>query len=586
MQDAKEEVRSRLNIEDVIGEYVVLKRAGRNFKGLSPFTGEKTPSFYVSPDKQIWHDFSSNKGGDVFSFVMEAEGADFRQCLELLARKAGVDLSMYDTGKNRSLGKRKEQLKEVLKLSTKYYQASFVNNKHAIDYVFHKRGLNRATITEFMIGYAPSSGDALVKFLAKKGYEKKDMQEAGLLNRFGSDLFRSRIMVPLMDISGEVIGFTGRLLEDEPNSPKYLNTPQTILYDKSRHVFGLSQAKESIRNADRAVIVEGNLDVISSFEAGVKNVVATAGTAMTEMHLKAIGRITKQIKLCFDSDKAGIAATERAISIAQNVDVDLSVISLPESAKDPDELVKQDIGLWRQAIDDAEPAIDWVLKQYQKRYDVSSANGKREFTSSALNLIRQIDDPVVKEHYIKNVADTIGASKKALNQKLDSNDSNELETKTRKSIKPESQGKSQADEYSYHDNALAIGLSDGATCDLFNEVDEVNFQDEARLEVLRFVKTSKERALEDIQNSLQKYDTYVKILLLKAETRYADFSSQDRYFEAARLLRQIEIQNKKNQKDKLTEELRTAEDSRDEATAQELRKRIHVLIKEIQIGKR
>ena len=586
MQDAKEEVRSRLNIEDVIGEYVVLKRAGRNFKGLSPFTGEKTPSFYVSPDKQIWHDFSSNKGGDVFSFVMEAEGADFRQCLELLARKAGVDLSMYDTGKNRSLGKRKEQLKEVLKLSTKYYQASFVNNKHAIDYVFHKRGLNRATITEFMIGYAPSSGDALVKFLAKKGYEKKDMQEAGLLNRFGSDLFRSRIMVPLMDISGEVIGFTGRLLEDEPNSPKYLNTPQTILYDKSRHVFGLSQAKESIRNADRAVIVEGNLDVISSFEAGVKNVVATAGTAMTEMHLKAIGRITKQIKLCFDSDKAGIAATERAISIAQNVDVDLSVISLPESAKDPDELVKQDIGLWRQAIDDAEPAIDWVLKQYQKRYDVSSANGKREFTSSALNLIRQIDDPVVKEHYIKNVADTIGASKKALNQKLDSNDSNELETKTRKSIKPESQGKSQADEYSYHDNALAIGLSDGATRDLFNEVDEVNFQDEARLEVLRFVKTSKERALEDIQNSLQKYDTYVKILLLKAETRYADFSSQDRYFEAARLLRQIEIQNKKNQKDKLTEELRTAADSRDEATAQELRKRIHVLIKEIQIGKR
>ena len=586
MQDAKEEVRSRLNIEDVIGEYVVLKRAGRNFKGLSPFTGEKTPSFYVSPDKQIWHDFSSNKGGDVFSFVMEAEGADFRQCLELLARKAGVDLSMYDTGKNRSLGKRKEKLKEVLKLSTKYYQASFVNNKHAIDYVFHKRGLNRATITEFMIGYAPSSGDALVKFLAKKGYEKKDMQEAGLLNRFGSDLFRSRIMVPLMDISGEVIGFTGRLLEDEPNSPKYLNTPQTILYDKSRHVFGLSQAKESIRNADRAVIVEGNLDVISSFEAGVKNVVATAGTAMTEMHLKAIGRITKQIKLCFDSDKAGIAATERAISIAQNVDVDLSIISLPESAKDPDELVKQDIGLWRQAIDDAEPAIDWVLKQYQKRYDVSSANGKREFTSSALNLIRQIDDPVVKEHYIKNVADTIGASKKALNQKLDSNDSNELETKTRKSIKPESQGKSQADEYSYHDNALAIGLSDGATRDLFNEVDEVNFQDEARLEVLRFVKTSKERALEDIQNSLQKYDTYVKILLLKAETRYADFSSQDRYFEAARLLRQIEIQNKKNQKDKLTEELRTAEDSRDEATAQELRKRIHVLIKEIQIGKR
>ena len=586
MQDAKEEVRSRLNIEDVIGEYVVLKRAGRNFKGLSPFSGEKTPSFYVSPDKQIWHDFSSNKGGDVFSFVMEAEGFDFRQALELLARKAGVDLSMYDTGKNRSLGKRKEKLKEVLKLSAKYYQASFVNNKHAIDYVFHKRGLNRATITEFMIGYAPSSGDALVKFLAKKGYQKKDMQEAGLLNRFGSDLFRSRIMVPLMDASGEVIGFTGRLLEDEPNAPKYLNTPQTLLYDKSRHVFGLSQAKESIRTADSAVIVEGNLDVISSFEAGVKNVVATAGTAMTEMHLKAIGRITKQIKLCFDSDKAGIAATERAISIAQNVDIDLSVISLPESAKDPDELVKQDVGLWRQAIDDAEPAIDWVLKQYQKRFDVSSANGKREFTSSALNLIRQIDDPVVSEHYIDKIAGITGASKKALTQKLEGSSSESDNRNLKKTIQYSIQDKDNKDEYTYHDNALAIGLSDSATRDLFKDVNESYFDDESRLEVLRYVAKSRERNFEEILNSLQKYETYVKILLLKAETRYADFSSQDRYFEAARLLRQIEIQNKKNQKDKLTEELRTAEDSRDEASAQELRKRIHALIKEIQIGKR
>ncbi|HRN90668.1 MAG TPA: DNA primase, partial [Candidatus Saccharibacteria bacterium] len=350
MQDAKEEVRSRLNIEDVIGEYVQLKRAGRNFKGLSPFTAEKTASFYVSPEKHIWHDFSSNKGGDIFTFIMEVEGMDFRESLEHLARKAGVDMSMYDTKGSQEIAKRKKRLLQAHDLAAKYYQQSLIQNKHAVEYVFKIRGLSKDIVQTFRIGYAPSSGDALVKFLTKKDFTTKELSQAGLVNRFGGDLFRGRMMVPLMDGTGQVIGFTARIIDDEPNAPKYLNTPQTLLYDKGRHVFGLSQAKEAIRSNDYAVIVEGNLDVVSSHQAGFTQVVATAGTAMTEHHLRALVRLSGHARLAFDGDKAGLAATERAVPIAQGVGIELGIVSMPDGAKDPDELIKQDPKLWQKAI--------------------------------------------------------------------------------------------------------------------------------------------------------------------------------------------------------------------------------------------
>lgn len=584
MQDAKEEIRSRLNIEDVIGEYVQLKRAGRNFRGLSPFTGEKTPSFYVSPDKQIWHDFSSNKGGDVFSFVMQAEGIDFRQCLELLARKAGIDLAMYDSPKNQGLSKQKNRLKDLLELSSRYYQASLIKNKHAIDYVCRKRGFSKSIISEFKIGYAPSSGDALLKFLISKGFNKTEINKAGLLNRFGSDLFRFRIMIPLMDASGVVIGYTARQLDNNPNSPKYLNSPQTLLYDKSRHVFGLSQAKDAIRKHDYAVIVEGNLDVISSHMADVKQVVATAGTAMTEYHLKAISRITKNIKLAFDGDRAGLAATERAISLAQNVEIELSVITLPSSAKDPDELIKQDPKLWLDAINNSEPAIDWVIKQYLDRFDITSASGKRDFTSSSLKLVRVIEDPVVSEHYLNLIAQQTNSSISALKSKLNQQEDDKVTSNQMRKV--QSSKSIEKDEFFYHDNALAIGLIDAATRDVFKDANKDYFDEESRLAVLEYLQTSQERNIEKILEDLQKYDTYVKILLLKAETRYADWDNQDRYFETARLLRQIDIQYKQKQKNKLTEDLRDAETKGDEHSAEELRKRLHALIKEIKIGQR
>jgi DNA primase len=580
MQDAKEEVRSRLNIEDVIGEYVQLKRAGRNFKGLSPFSGEKSPSFFVSPDKHIWHDFSSNKGGDVFSFVMEVEGLDFREALEQLARKAGVDLSMYETKGTQDLARRKKRLLEVNNLAASYYQHSLLKNPRAVEYVFKARRLSKEIVTNFRIGYAADNGDGLLQFLTKKGFSKKEISEAGLSNRYGGDLFRGRMMVPLMDSTGQVIGFTARVIDSmDKNAPKYLNTPQTLLYDKSRHVFGLSQAKEAIRINDYSVIVEGNLDVISSHQVNVNQVVATAGTAMTEYHLRALKRLSGNVRLAFDGDKAGVAATERAIPIARSVGVELSIITLPGDAKDPDELIQKDVLLWERAIQTAEPAIDWILSRYSEREDITTAQGKRAFSTASLDLIRHLPDPIEKEHYARKIAEMIGASENSVKAKLESIDITTPAPLKRPAKAIEQREISQ--EHVIQDNLLAVGISDGESQKLFINVDNSIFEGEERQAVARYLAIRNGKKIEETPKDLQKYDTYVKILLLKADARYADWSAQDRSQETARLLRQVITEYKKKQKENLRIELRDAEMNHDETRALELLQKITQLNKEI-----
>ncbi len=581
MQDAKEEIRARLNIEDVVGEYVQLKRAGRNFKGLSPFTGERTPSFYVSPEKNIWHDFSSNKGGDMFSFIMEVEGLDFRQALELLAPRAGVDLSIYSSKGSQELAKLKRRLLEAHSLAARYYQQSLLKNERALEYVFKKRGLSKDIVQTFQIGYAPDSGDALVQFLRKKGFSQNELAEGGLTNRFGGDLFRGRMMVPLMDASGQVIGFTGRILTDDPNAPKYLNTPETPLYNKGRHVFGLSQAKESIRKSDYAVIVEGNLDVVSSHQAGVTQVVATAGTAMTEAHLKALVRLSPNARLAFDGDAAGLAATERAIPIAQQVGVDLTIISLPGDVKDPDELIQQDVSLWQKAINEAEDVIYWLLDQYTKREDMTAPIGKRRFTTAALQVVKALNDPVEQEHYMQKIAAYTNTSLETLKEKLDTTD----QEKTQELKPVHVSGDVRPDPAAHQDSMLALTLIDPATRELLAEVSEDMLATDERKEVLRYVRQYTD-IVQAIPKELQDYETYVKILLLRADARYGQWSDEDRYFEAARLVRLTITEHKQIQKDALTSALRIAEDEGDDSEALRLRQALNELIKEIPRAKR
>ncbi len=419
MEDAKEEIRARLAVEDVIGQYIELKRAGRNFKGHSPWGTDRTPSFMVSPEKGIWHDFSSNKGGDIFSFVMEMEGCTFREALEKLAQQAGVELKKYGND-DRKFAAKKQKLFDILELSAKYYQFCLTKSKNVCQYVFYKRNLNKPTVQKFRIGYAPASGKALTEFLTKRGYSKQDMEEAGLLNRFGYDLFRARMMVPLMDEGGRVIGFTGRKLDEkDEKSPKYLNTPETLLYNKGRHIFGFSQAKEMIRREDYVVVVEGNMDVISSHQAGVCQAVATAGTAMTEMHLKSFARMTKDIRLAYDGDEAGVRAAERAISMASKFGIYLSIIDDYHGCKDADELIRKDPTLWQAAVQKYRPAMEWLFEKYEAKYDVRTEKGFQEYCNEAKRLIGQIDEneTALRERYERMVAERLGISHEAFSAK-------------------------------------------------------------------------------------------------------------------------------------------------------------------------
>lgn len=575
MQDAKEEVRARLNIEDVIGEYVQLKRAGRNLKGLSPFTDERTPSFMVSPEKQIWHDFSSGKGGDIFTFVMLVEGMDFRQALEHLARKAGVDLSLFSGGDGRT-AKRRARAREALKLAANFYQQNLVKNPAALEYVVKKRRLNRQTIGDFIIGYAPDQGDALTKALEKRGFSRRELANAGLVNRFGGDLFRGRMMVALSDGSGEVVGFTGRIVRDDPRAPKYLNTPQTLLFDKSRHIFGLYQAKEAIRKSDAAVIVEGNLDVVSSHQAGVKNVVATAGTAMTLQHLKALSRLAGRIRVAFDGDRAGVSATERAINLAQEIGVELEVVSLPDGVKDPDELIQKDAALWQAAVERAQPAVDWVIARHAEMEDLATAEGKRRFSTTALRIVRSLKDPVEQEHYLAVISKETGASLAALRAKLGAERLAPPAQLKKPKVEKVTPSKPR-DELA--DIIVGLVLSQPSTRRWVGALEAASLDEPARA-VVTALQAEPLLDIEKLPRPLQKFEQYVKIVQLKSERRYMDWEPEALDSEMARLVKQLIRKHRDTKKQQLLDDLREAEELSDEARARILRQQLNALIKE------
>jgi DNA primase len=563
--DAVEEVKSRLSIEDVIGEYVALKRAGRNWKGLSPFSNERSPSFVVSPEKQIWHDFSSGKGGDVFSFVMEVEGLDFKATLDLLARKAGIDLEQFRGPTGAAKGPDKNRLHQLLDLSTKFYQVQFSRNEAALAYVFKQRQFSKATALEWRLGYSPNNGSALVDFARSKGFSDEEIKQAGLSSQryHGmADMFRGRLMIPLQDAQGQVIGFTARQLDDDPEAPKYINTPQTVLYDKSRHVYGLHLAKETIRKSKFVVIAEGNLDVIASHQAGVRQVVATAGTALTEQHLKALSRFTSDIRLSFDADKAGLAATERAIPIASRVKVSLSIITIP-SGKDPDELIRQDPAAWPAAIANHQYALDWLIERYSKLLDTTSAEGKRKFSDVLLPVVRALSDAVERDHYLNLIAQAITVSRSALEQKFDSTASSEPAVR-RKQIKltPAELDKAAIEEQRVQDHFLALMLLRPTLREFLDIMTLQMFNSEPARALAEFLRQHHDfYGRPEEAPGLKNLADYVKIESLLYEELYQGLELNELHYEAARLQTRLIEEYVKKQKQNLASRLDGADDA-------------------------
>ena len=574
---AIDEIRSRINIEDLASEYLELRRAGRNFKALSPWTNERTPSFIVSPEKQIWHDFSSGKGGDIFGFIMEVEGMTFREALEFLARKAGVELQQFDSARSKQITEKKKRLYEILNTSANIFQNALTRNEEAKNYVFKKRKLSQEIVREFRIGYAPNTSRGVVDFLLKKGFSQKDIEDAGMTNRFGGDIFRDRMVIALQDSTGAPVGFTGRILREVENAPKYLNTPQTLLYDKSSNVFGLPQAKNEIRKAGFAVVVEGNMDVISSHQAGVKNVVATAGTAMTVRHLKTISRFSNDIRLCFDADDAGVNATERAIALSQEAGVELSIISLDQSggeAKDPDELIQINVELWRKSISNPQPAVEWILDQYQKRLDISTAVGKKQFSNVSLKLVEKLSDPVEKEFYFEEISKRLGTSKEAL---LAKTNETSKKPKPKRRIKVE-KTEVQKDNFIYEDDLLALAIMEENLAKMAENLPENPLHGEQRNQLFEIIRKGE-------REELKNFDNYVKILLLKADERLGKINEgADKAM--ARLVDKVKTQKLLEQKEEFQEKLEEVEISGDEDLKMKILTEIIRINKELNSGKR
>jgi DNA primase len=421
--DSAEEVKSHLDIVDVAGEYLQLKPAGSgSFKACCPFHQEKTPSFFVNRQRQSWHCFGCDKGGDLISFVMGMEGMDFRDALELLAQKAGITLPSFD---GRAAGERK-RLHEVNDMAARFFRAHLLQSpgaEHARAYAAG-RGIDDLTGDLFRIGYAPNTWDALTKALASKGVTEQEMVRTGLAGQSqrGSgvyDRFRDRLMFAIQDVHGNVAGFTGRLLNPDAKEAKYVNTPETLVYKKSAILYGLDKAKGDVKRKDLCVIVEGNMDALSSHRVGIQNVVASSGTALTAEQLKLIGRFTKNIAIAFDQDAAGGQATLRGLDLARAQDFSIRIITLPEEAgKDPDDAISRDPKVWEHAIADAKEIMEWIFRSAFQNADASNPEEKRAIAKKILPEIKRIADPIVRDHWIKKLAEALGTGEQALRDAL------------------------------------------------------------------------------------------------------------------------------------------------------------------------
>jgi len=418
MADPVQQIKDRLNIVDIIGQYVKLTKAGKNYKGLSPFHKEKTPSFFVSPDKGMYYDFSSGQGGDIFTFVQTIEGVDFRGALQMLADKAGIEVT-HESKRSRDA---RERLYDILEESCRFFETKLSENEAAKKYL-EKRGLEESTIRSFRVGFALDDWQTLRDHLVAKGYTEREIEQAGMIKKGdrGSyyDRFRSRITFPIMDAAGRVVAFSGRIFgpaaEDKANA-KYLNSPETQLFDKGRILYGYDKAKQFMRKYDFAILVEGQMDLVMSHQGGFPNTVAASGTGLTDDHLQLIDRLTKRLVMAFDADAAGVASSGRAAALALRRGMDVKVAHVP-LGKDPADCILEDSELWRKAVREAKHVVDFyidVVLDEQKKEGYDDRKLALRIRDSVLPFIARIQSGVDQAHFVRNVAQVLGIEESAV----------------------------------------------------------------------------------------------------------------------------------------------------------------------------
>ena len=435
-----DEIKNRLDIVEVIGSYIKLQKTGANFRALCPFHSEKKPSFFVSPARQIWHCFGCGTGGDIFKFVMQIEGVEFGDALRILAQKAGVELKRQ-TPEYAQLKSERQRLYEICELATRFFERQLLASsvgKEAKKYLL-SRGISEDSVKKWRLGYSPDSWKSLSDFLVSKGYQREEIERAGLSikNEQGSfyDRFRGRIIFPIFDLNSQVNGFGGRLQPTRhPRTAtdeiaKYINTPNTLLYDKSRILYGLDRAKVEIRKKDACILVEGYTDVIMAHQSGTQNVVATSGTALTPYQLKVIKRYSENLILGFDMDVAGDSATKRGIDLAQSLGFNLKVIRLSEGKggsrngvslppKDAADIISENPQKWLETLQNPKSILEFYFESAFSGRNPKTPEGKKEISKILLPVLKKIPNQIEKSFWIQKLAEELEVKEESIEEEL------------------------------------------------------------------------------------------------------------------------------------------------------------------------
>jgi len=562
-----EQIKSRISVVDVVSTYLKLIRAGSNFKAVCPFHSEKSPSFFVSPARDVWHCFGCGVGGDQFRFVMQIEGVDFREALRILAERAGVELR----AENPQERDERTRLFNLLELAVLFYQKE-LSRYPAVGAYLIGRGVTNESAQKFRLGYAPSESvgwRVFTEYALKKDYKLEELEKSGLVIRKQPsgyyDRFRNRIMFPIADANGRVIGFGGRIFdvlqneksnlqkEEEGTPAKYINTPQTPLYDKSAVLYAFDKAKMAIRKENSCVVVEGYMDAIMAHQAGTEQAVAVSGTALTNRQLTSLRRLCDKISMSFDMDMAGELATRRSIDLALEMGFDVRALSLP-SGKDPADLVVKDAALWRNTVAGAVDIISYFFSKVSGRYDARTLEGKRAIIASVLPLVARLPREVDKAHWVSHVASRIGVREDAVWQDLGKESvHNQANTKeSRPALSPKERTRMQILEERMLGILCTYGLSH------FPAVPEGLFVSEEVKTLFSLLKES-----EDVRGTLanvpqDQLRTFANQLIFETEMLVSEETAQAEYASCAAELRKEHVKEKLEQ---LTRDIRRAEET-------------------------
>lgn len=537
-----EEVKNKTDIVALISEYIEVKKAGRNYKANCPFHGEKTPSFMISPELQMYKCFGCGRHGDCFTFIEEHEGMEFGEVLKYLAEKAGVKLVLQ---KSETFSE-KEKIVEINNSTLNFYKYALLNHpngKKVMDYLIKERGLEIDVINKFEIGYSPEEYDALSRYLTvKKKYNSKDLQLSGLIVGSGADRFRGRVIFPLKDHRGDVVGFSGRVLPwGIKDTAKYINSPDTPAYHKSKNLYGLNVTKGELRSSKFAVVVEGELDMISSFSAGVRNVIAIKGSALTEDQIRLIGRFCQKIVLCLDSDFAGDEAAKRGAIMAINLGFEVKVAHL-KGSKDPDEMARKNPEGYKKAIGDAANIWDFLIDQVFNKYDSGTGIGKSQISKEVIPLLLLIQDKIVQSYYVEQVARRLSVPIDSVIEEMKKNKVINDETKVTNDYQRKEKTRRQLLE-----EKLLVNCIDRNIDLLFTDEISELLTDDFVLKVVKFLKNNKMPLPSELQ------ERYAEIVLENSEIDDVDTVLKE--LKIVSLKQKLEDIAEKIKKDENNEEL-------------------------------